>query len=602
AWVIAEHACLAAIAVLFCVLAFQRGLTIPQYNDHESAWTLEEATAVLEGHSNWGMNEYTHHPIGRAYILLPFVWLGGGPLIVVPLAVAVLTSALALLLLLQRASTVVMRGFLVAFFYVLLGQAGFVNWMGNLHQHSYNMSSIMLMVVLCGGLRRVSWPLAATGAVCGWIGYDFFIVQMLAIIALRIAYWARRRGTPFVYAVWAAGSEAAAFAAAFLFSVLLHYGQNVLYFHSAEMAYWDLYGSFGGRVAAGLPERLEKLTSLASLYTAEFFSVGGKWSQPLPLLVVAGLYAVATFHAALAWARLEPRDRASPADIGRLSLALAVCAALALGSVPAWMFIAPRHAEPHLHFFPRLFFVSMIVLVACTVLLASQRDRDGGARRWVARAVPIVLFALAVAANQFIPGWTKAALDARYFDTIWNSPVAAVRADEIAASLLAALPAASSVSPEADINGPLATKSHVALIAGVGVWGLDLDVNPTLRWFPAPGEAFPHWYELQFSQPVRVSDIALRFWGTPMKKAAHTPEQFDLLALAPDGSATVARRFPEQVGELVKQGKYLALHYRFAPPLECQGLRIEFASTVGGKGPVMTDFLAFGTPSSPEAP
>ena len=145
-----REGCFVTAALAFAAATVWLGLTVPQFNDGEATQTTNEAISIAAGFHRWGLLEYTHHPIGRAYLLLPLVYGGLEPYFIdVPIVVAALCGGLAVWTLLRRAPTWPLRVAVLAMFAALLAQPGYAGWVGNLHQHSYNMSSVLLLVCLC---------------------------------------------------------------------------------------------------------------------------------------------------------------------------------------------------------------------------------------------------------------------------------------------------------------------------------------------------------------------------------------------------------------------------------------------------------------------
>jgi len=580
-----REGCFVAIGLGFAVATVWRARTLPQVGDAEAAQTIVEATSISAGFHRWGMLEYTHHPIGRAYLLIPLVrWDLGGYLEIVPDVVAAIAGGLALWALLRRATTWPLRLGVIALFAALLLQPGYARWLGNLHQHSYNMSSILFLVFLCAQIERGIW-LALTAFAWGWIGYDFFFAQVVTVLTLRLAFWNQRRDAAPLRQLFAAGGDTAAFLTGFFCATLLHYVQNVLYFSSAALAYADLYGSMAFRTGvASSDARLQQAFELTSVYIDAFLG-DPEWSDPVSLAAATALLLAGIAHAGF-------RRLRAGVSLWKVVVALLVLAG-APGTVFVWFLAAPRHAAPHLHLFPRMLLVPFIVGAAGAVLVLAP-DRPGGtpsvwrSLRWLAA------MAVAVTVNWFGPSLTAAPIDARFYDNAWISTNGAVDTTRMAAPLLPATPTASSIGEYAALDGPLKLKKNLWIIGGINIWGTALDTEPGLRWSPV--DMAPSWYEQRFAGPANVTDVTLRVWGVAREQGAHTPAEFTLTALALDGTPRVVERYPDPANPPMLLGKYLAFHYHFAPAVVASGLRLDFGKTVGGKPPVLIDFQAFGTP------
>jgi hypothetical protein len=236
--------------------------------------------------------------------------------------------------------------------------------------------------------------------------------------------------------------------------------------------------------------------------------------------------------------------------------------------------------------------VPFVVAPAAAVLLVAPA-RAAGAPPALRSVRRLATLAALVAVAWLGPKWTAAAVDARFFDNAWNSLNGAVDTARMRAPLLPATPAANSVGQYFVLDGPLTVKKQIPLVGDINIWGEKLDRGPGLRWSPA--EAGPSWYEQRFATPAAVTDVTVRVWGLPRERGAFTPTAFRLAALGPHGTSHVVRNYPDPADAPVLLGKYLAFHYRFEPPLECTGLRLDIPGTVGGKPPVLLDFQAFGT-------
>jgi hypothetical protein len=590
------HVLITGCAICFCLLMFHRGRSVEQYNDFESDTTVQEARDINDGFHRWGLVQYTHHPIGRAYALIPLVRVEAEPLELFPTAVAVACAGFALWALLHQASGVAMGSYVVLLFLSMLWQPGFVGWIGNLHQQSYNMSSILLIIGVGVSARRATVPFVAIGFVFGWIGYDFVFLQVFTAATVRFAMLVGRPSGPLWRATLRAAGEAAAFSAAFLLAVLLHMVQNTLYFSSASMAYWDLFGSLSYRVDPPTDTRLVEAFHSARLYVADFFDPEKGWADLTLLRITLGSWCVATIASVLRLVYLD----GSEAALSRRSFTMVVCSAGAIAPLLIWFVAMPNHTRPHIHLFPRMFFVPLLVMSAVTVLAVTPIRPIRAAIRVRGPIIALAVFAVLAVALMTVPRLTHAAIDRRFFDTIWVSPTASIRADKIAAPLLRSRPTASSVAPDATLDGPIGLKTHT-LVGDFSYWARGFDSDPAARWAPDPSDEGPHWFAQSFPGPSVVTDVALRFWDLPIFRGASTPDSFEVEALSGDESIVAAAfQYPDGDAEVVKQGKYLCLHHRFSPPVTCDGLRITIHGTVGGIVPIMTDFLCFGEPLTME--
>jgi hypothetical protein len=410
------------------------------------------------------------------------------------------------------------------------------------------------------------------------------------VLALRLAYWNRRRAAPSEQVLAAAG-DTAAFVSGFLAAVLLHYVQNVLYFSSATMAYADLFGSLGSRtsLAPNATTRLGGVFVLAQQYLGRFFAPDDRWSQPVPLAAAGALLVAAAVHGVVG--RLRAPDRPGGATRRWDALVAVLVVAGALATMLLWFYAVPFHASPHRHLFPRLLLIPFIVATAGLVVVLSPA-RCGGAPDRRRSVTCLAILAVLVAVVGLGPGWSAAAIDAYCYDHSWIGTHGAPDVASMAAPLLPATPDASSIDPRVDLGGPLQVKD-ILMVGHINIWGSDLEANPSLRWVPPdPG---PSWYEQRFAALARVTDVTIRLWGLPHLRGAATPASFVLSGVASDGTIHPLRRYPDRDDPPVLQGKYIVFHYRFDPPVASTALRLDFHRTVGGGPPALFDFQAFGT-------
>src|SRR5262249_54649219 len=177
------------------------------------------------------------------------------------------------------------------------------------------------------------------------------------VLGVRLAFWSQTNPWR---AIVAACDESIAFLTGVALAFLSHLIQNVLYFSSGLMAVRDLLGSVFIRVnnsdetVPTLATRWQLLQQLASVYV-HLFSLP-QWSHWRSL---AAATAVAVSGGVVAARRLHGTRRVA------VPLALVTC--VALGSLVAWWVIAPGHAIPHPHFFPRMLFVPLLVVLAGAV-------------------------------------------------------------------------------------------------------------------------------------------------------------------------------------------------------------------------------------------
>lgn len=554
-----------ALALVFAALVIQESAT--RLTDSEDGWrAVGTAKAIADGRARWGLTDYTHHPMGPSYALLPVLWVGRPDLIPsVPAWAGALATAAAFAVLLFIAPAPLWPG-VIAAFTVLLWQPGYLDWLHTTWQHSWNLSIVFVLIALgCGVARAAPW-LMLVGYVAGWIGYDFVFVQVATVVAVRLAFWSQ-------VAPWrmllAAGDEALAFAAGMALAFLSHLVQNALYFSSGVLAVQDLLGGISIRMnnsnvdVPTLQTRWTLLLQLAGDYVRLFFAP--KWSH-WPSLAAAGVVVIT--GVALAWWRIG--------SARRVALPLAAIAATAVGGLLAWWGLAPGHAAPHLHFFPRMLLVPLYAALAGAVRVLSIVPPPA-----VIRWRPSWRHALAVAVTlALLPPvlrWAGTRLDDRIYTHAWATTDAAPRSDRIGAPFLNAT--------SAQAAQPAILKSGYPLVGGVNTWAQYLDDT---AWRPGGG---PPWvYEERFARRAAVSSILLRFPGPARGRGALLAFTIELLG-APTPTALDEATPGVRITEI---GFLRGFHYRLDPAVIADGLRLTIRRAE--HAPILNDLLAFGHP------
>jgi hypothetical protein len=560
-----RRALIVACAVAFAV-GVVRGAARRTANTEDGYRAIDTALAIAAGEARWGLTNYTHHPMGSAYLLLPAVRLELN-LRSFPVFASALAGAIALALLLRLAPWALWPGVLLSFA-ALLQQPGYIDWVSNTWQHSWNLVVVFVLIALgCTLARAIPW-LLLTGYVAGWIGYDFIFAQVATLVAVRIAFWSQatfRRVSGSVL------DETAAFLTGFALAVLSHLAQNVLYFSSAVMAVTDLFGSALIRVnnshveVPTLATRLQLLSEISGVYLHTFLRPSwSHWPSLLGAAIVTAIGAVA------AWRRERPRRR--------VVLPAVLIGAAAVGGMVGWWTVAPGHALPHLHFFPRLLLVPLLALLAGMVrLLAISAPPQP--RPWR------LGWHHALAAGTFILlqppllHWAAARVDERVYTHAFATTDSAPRSDRLSGAFIPA------VSPQAP--GPVALKTGWPLVGGVNTWALNLDDG---RWEPKmPG---PWVYEAQFAQPSLVDEVLVRF--PTAARRVPTMRDFTIELRDARPPTRLHRSLPQP--EAVDVGFLRCLRYRLDPPVVASGLRLTVRDAM--PVPVLYDLLAFGQPAS----
>lgn len=560
---------LAGLVAIGFAFAVWRGSLSHVYLTSDSSRTIAVANAIATGRERWGLVDYTHHPQGSAYVLVPIIKAGYPDLVQrVPLLISCLTTAAALAVLLSIAPWSLWPG-TVALFAALLWQPGYINWTTDVWQHSWNMSlAFVLMALGCAVARATPWLFLA-GYLGGWIGYDFIFVQVATVFAVRVAFRSRTRLRTTLVAV---ADETIAFVCGVAAAFLSHLIQNTLYFSSATVAVEDLLSSVFTRAnnsnvnTETIQARWDGLRVLAPEYIRLFLSPD--WSH-LPSLGAAGLL----FLVGICFAWRSARRRGLS-----LSHWIVGCAA-AVSGIVIWWIAAPGHALPHTFLFPRMLFVPLFGIVAVTIRVLSAVPPTAAPSFRIGLRHLVTGF-LVVALTPNVLRWAGERVDRRFYDHIWTSTDCAPRLDLIGAPFV---PATSNQKP-----GPTLLKSGTYVVGGVNGWGVALVDH---RWEPAPGE--PWTYETHFNTPARVSDIAMRAYGPPQPHGALRAFRIELLG-APQ--PTIVDQHTPGL-EVTDIGYLRGYHFHFDQPLEANGLRLVVTDADGT--PVITDLLAFGHPEDP---
>src|SRR5262245_39827781 len=116
-----------ALGAGFALLAARMSAT-RLVNTDDGDRAIAVASMVAAGRARWGVTDYTHHPLGPAYALVPVIRMGRADLIKrVPAIAGALSGGAALAVLLYLAPWPLWPGVLAAFA-ALLWQPGYVDW------------------------------------------------------------------------------------------------------------------------------------------------------------------------------------------------------------------------------------------------------------------------------------------------------------------------------------------------------------------------------------------------------------------------------------------------------------------------------------------
>ena len=559
-----------ALGAVFAVAAMRMSAT-RLVNTEDGDRAIEVAKSIADGRARWGVTDYTHHPLGPAYALVPVIRMGRFDLIRrVPAIAGALAGGVALGVLLFLAPWPLWPGVLASFG-ALLWQPGYIDWLSNTWQHSWNFSLVFVLIALGCTLSRAAPWLLLIGYLAGWIGYDFIFVQVATLLAVRLAFWSQ--SDPW-RAVLAAVDETIAFVTGVALAVLSHLVQNVLYFSSGMMAVDDLLGSVFIRVnnsdstVPTLAARGTMLWQLATSYVQLFFLP--QWSHWRSMAAAAGITLIG---GVTAWSQLR--------GARRVATPLTAVTLTAIGGLIAWWVIAPGHAFPHPHFFPRMLFVPLLAVLAGAVRVLSTTPPPASVR-WRAGWRHLLTAAVIVALLPGLLRWVGERLDAHIYTHVWASTDCAPRQDRITGEFL------QGTSPQAE--GPARLKTGYLIVGGVNVWGLYLD---NMAWRPASGQ--PWVYEERFAARAAVHEVLLRFPSSVRRFGTLRAFAIELLGAAPP--LTLADSSPSL--DITDYGFMRGLRYRLDPPVVADGLRLTVREAEGL--PVVYDLLAFGNPAASDA-
>ena len=535
--------------------------------DSEDGWrSVGVARAVAAGRSRFGLVDYTHHPVGPAYPLVPVLRIGRPDLIpFVPGYAGAITTGIAFAALLYIAPWPLWPGVCAAFV-ALLWQPGYLNWLHTTWQHSWNFCVVFVLIAVAALRERAAVWLLLVGYVAGWLGYDFVFVQVATVAAVRLALWSQ---TGLAGALIAVGDETLAFVTGLALAFISHMVQNALYFSSAVMAVHDLLGSLFIRVnnhdydVPTLATRWALLLDLASGYVRLFLTP--KWSH-WPSLVAAG--AAVAVGAAIVARRLR--------GARRIALPILAIVVVALGSLVAWWTIAPGHAIPHPHFFPRMLLVPLLAILAGVVRLLSRTPLPERVRWHLCWRHALTALTLVALLPPVLNGVSEG-IDNHIYTHVWAALDCAPRLDRIGAAFL---PATSRQAPD-----PATLKSGWRMVGGVNTWAQHLDDT---AWRPSGGA--PWIYEERFARRAMVSDVLLRFPSTPRPRG--TLKTFTIDLVAGDPPTTLDESSANL--ESTEIGFLRGLRYHLDPPVAADGLRLKIRTAE--LSPILNDLLAFGHP------
>jgi hypothetical protein len=374
---------------------------------------VAEAVALAQGAGRAGIVGITHFPNGHIYLLLPFIkagWTSLAQLQRVPIACVALAAGAWILLLLRRAHYVVLQALVLGAVVLLLFQPGLREWYQCLHQQSYVLACVLLLIVLCACLRRVRMVLLVGGFVCGWLAYDWVVLEVAAVLATRWCVRVRTHDESAWQRWRAIACECAWFCGGVALAIALHFAQNVVYFGSLVKAWRDLAGAAATRAGMKLGQQLspgyyyEKQILIGrdpeyaryafisvlwqALWTKQF-----AWSSMALFGMLCGAYAL--------WCALMQRAWAKVPLV--IEGGLLVVAIWALGHV--WYLVFPWSAYFHTFLIFRHLFVPFILLLSGLVLVATP---PAPVRRWWPTALVTVLVVCAagwwfVASTEWLP-------------------------------------------------------------------------------------------------------------------------------------------------------------------------------------------------------
>lgn len=314
---------------------------------------------LLDGKGAYGIISYSHFPNGSGYILLPFLFLfklSKTQLRFLPVVLFALSSFYFFKII---SSKLKFRSdyLLIGIFGYTIFQPGIKNWIGSIYSYSYyfSLALVSFALILSGNRYKLSL-LGLVGFLLGWLGYDFFFLIFMALLALMIfeEETFKKRVTP-----------ALSYAFGFLCAVLAHLVQNILFYNDWKIAFNDLIGAALVRMNIDLgahlsPKYYNWINSLivgkeVNPYIA-FSEVWQSWQTRFrwylpewPMIVGFTL---------VLWCLISLRSNSIDLrQVYKLTIAIVI----ELAGLLLWFIIMPKHAFFHGHFLPRHFLLMVIV-------------------------------------------------------------------------------------------------------------------------------------------------------------------------------------------------------------------------------------------------
>jgi hypothetical protein len=387
-----ESVALAGALVVALFVAYQGTLRVPLYSPDACSDQIafSEAIALAHGAGRAGIVGITHFPNGHIYLLQPFILAGCTDIVQlrrVPVACIALAAGVWTLVLLRRARHLLLQVLALGATVLLFFQPGLREWHQCLHQQSYVLACVLMLFVMGASLRRARPALLVAGFVCGWLAYDWILLELAAVLVARWCFYCTHPPDT----VWRRGRalllDCAWFGAGVAPAVVLHFVQNAIYFGSVLQAWRDLGGAAATRAGMALGKTLnpgyyyEKSMRIGQDPNYSRWMVMGTLWQSLWTRQFTGssmaLFA-ALSGAYLLWCALV--RRALPARAALLETSVVAVLVVVLGHL--WCLVFPWSAYFHTFLIFRHLFVPFILLLGGIVWVATPAPACALARRW----------------------------------------------------------------------------------------------------------------------------------------------------------------------------------------------------------------------------
>jgi hypothetical protein len=290
----------------------------------------------------------------------------------VPLSISALAISLFFFYFLKKSKSQLNVIFILLLFISIILQPGIVNWMAALHEHSYQMSMVFL-IILIGYIVQDSKDIFFTlGFLCGWIGYDFIPAQILSMMIVRYVKYSQRNDSV-ISSLILSFRDTLFGVLGVVLAVATHFIQNALYFGSFKKAFIDLFGAAEARIFLDKGKNLDpdyikvlKAANNFNQFPSRFFILRKMfnkfvlhgWSRPI--VIILSLWIGSVFNVITVYQNKLSRKK--------YLLNLIIISIMSISASIAWFIFMKYHAAFHYHFLPRLFFVGYINLLVFMII------------------------------------------------------------------------------------------------------------------------------------------------------------------------------------------------------------------------------------------